>query len=88
MHESLVSSIPIPFEWAAKLNDEWTLHYSLIIGMDAKEDKIYILNPYGYEEILSFKDFFDRTSFNVYDNMPLFMKLVFDFGIFEKIQFL
>ena len=40
MYETLASGKPVPFEWAALYGDEWTLHYSLIIGADIPNDKI------------------------------------------------
>jgi len=84
VYDSLSNRIPVPFEWAAKSNNEWTLHYSLIIGIDVQEDKITIANPYGETEKINIKEFLDRTSFISYDNMPLFIKLGFAFGMFEK----
>jgi len=84
VYESLSKGVPVPFEWAAKLDGQWTLHYSLIIGIDIKNDKISILNPYGYEENISIKEFLDRTSFKSFENMPLFFKLAFAFDIFDK----
>lgn len=84
VYESLSNGIPVPVEWAAKYKDEWTLHYSLIIGMDIPNDKITIANPYGYIEEISLEDFINRTSFESYENMPIFLKLGFAFGIFEK----
>ena len=84
VYNSLSKGIPVPFEWAAKYENEWTLHYSLIIGIDIPNDKITIANPYGYIEELTIKDFIDGTSFESYNNMPLFMKLGFAYGIFEK----
>ena len=84
IYESLSSGMPVPLEWAAKYNDEWTLHYSLIIGIDIQNDKIIIANPYGYTEEITIKEFIDRTSFESYENMPIFLKLGFAFGIFEK----
>ena len=84
VHESLSKGIPVPFEWAAKYNDEWTLHYSLIIGIDIPNDLITIANPYGYIEEITIKEFIDRTSFESYENMPIYLKLGFAFGIFEK----
>ncbi len=84
VYDSLSKGIPVPFEWAAKFEGEWTLHYSLVIGMDIKNDKVTIANPYGYVEELTVKDFTDRTSFEAYEKMPLFLKLGFAFGIFEK----
>ena len=84
VYESLSNGIPVPVEWAAKYKDEWTLHYSLIIGMDIPNDKITIANPYGYIEEISLDEFINRTSFESYENMPIFLKLGFAFGIFEK----
>lgn len=84
VYESLERGIPVPFEWAAKFEDEWTLHYSLIIGMNIPNDSITILNPYGYKEEISIKELLNRTSFEAYENMPLFLKFGFAFGIFEK----
>ena len=81
---SLSKGIPVPFEWAAKYKGEWTLHYSLVIGIDIPNDKITIANPYGYIEEISIKEFINRTSFESFENMPAFLKLGFAFGIFEK----
>ena len=81
---SLSNGIPVPFEWAAKYEDEWTLHYSLIIGIDIPNDSIIIANPYGYIEKINIKEFINRTSFESYENMPIYLKLGFAFGIFEK----
>lgn len=84
VYNSLSNGIPVPFEWAALYGDEWTLHYSLIVGMDVQKDKITVLNPYGYQEELTIKDFLYRTSFNAYEKLPLYLNLGFGFGLFEK----
>ena len=84
VYESLSDGIPVPFEWAALYGDEWTLHYSLIVGADIPADKITVANPYGYFEEITVAELLDRTSFKAYENMPLFLKLGFAFGIFEK----
>lgn len=84
IYDTLKNGIPVPFEWAAKYNDMWTLHYSLITGIDIPNDKITILNPYGYEEVLTLKELVDRTSFKAYENMPIYLKLAFAFGVFER----
>ena len=84
VYESLSDGIPVPFEWAALYGDEWTLHYSLIIGADIPADKITVANPYGYFEEITVADLLDRTSFEAYEKMPLFLKFGFAFGIFEK----
>lgn len=84
VYDSLSMGIPVPFEWAAQYNGEWTLHYSLITGMDIPNDEITAANPYGYYETLSLNDFLERTGFEAYSDMPLYFKLAFAFGIFEK----
>ena len=84
MYDTLSSGKPVPFEWAALYGDEWTLHYSLIIGADIPNDKITVANPYGYYEELTLEELLNRTSFQSYENMPLFMKMGFAIGLFEK----
>ena len=84
IYENLSEGIPVPFEWAALYGDEWTLHYSLIIGADIPADKITVANPYGYYEELTIAELLNRTSFEAYEKMPLFLRLGFAFGIFEK----
>ena len=83
-YDILSAGIPVPFEWAAPYGDEWTLHYSLLTGMDIPNDRITVANPYGYYEELSVEDFLARTRFDAFEDMPLFLKLGFAFGIFEK----
>jgi hypothetical protein len=84
IYENLSDGIPVPFEWAALYGDDWTLHYSLIIGADIPADKITVANPYGYYEELTVAELLNRTSFEAYENLPIFLKLGFAFGIFEK----
>ena len=67
-----------------KNDGEWTLHYSLVTGMDIPNDKITVANPYGYIEEISVGEFLQRTSFEAYEKMPLFLKFGFAFGFFEK----
>ena len=84
MYNTLASGKPVPFEWAALYGDDWTLHYSLIIAADIPNDKITVANPYGYYEELTLEELLERTSFQAYENMPLFMKMGFAIGLFEK----
>ncbi len=84
VYENLSNGIPVPFEWAALYGDDWTLHYSLIIGADIPADKITVANPYGYYEELTVAELLNRTSFEAYEKMPLFLRLGFAFGVFEK----
>ena len=84
VYESLSNGVPAPFEWAALYEGKWTLHYSLIIGMDIKADKITVANPYGYYEEVTVAELLNRTSFEAYEKMPLFLKFGFALGIFEK----
>ncbi|MDE6660262.1 MAG: hypothetical protein K2J93_00370, partial [Anaeroplasmataceae bacterium] len=55
VYKSLADGIPVPFEWAAKYEDKWTLHYSLVIRLDIPNDTITVANPYGYIEYLTIK---------------------------------
>ena len=83
-YDNLANGVPVPFEWAAKNGDVWTLHYSLLVGMDIPNNKISVANPYGYVEEISVDEFLQRTSFEAYENMPLYFKLAFAIGMFEK----
>ncbi|SFQ49211.1 Peptidase_C39 like family protein [Butyrivibrio proteoclasticus] len=83
-YETLSEGIPVPFEWAAKYGDDWTLHYSLLIGMDIQNDNITVANPYGYIEEISVEEFLERTSFEAYDNMPFYFKMAFAIDLFDK----
>ena len=84
VYDSLSSGVPVPFEWAALYEDTWTLHYSLIIGLNVPSDIVIVANPYGYIEQISVDEFLDRTSFEAYEDMPLFLRFAFAFDIFEK----
>lgn len=84
VYDSLSSGFPVPFEWAALYENECTLHYSLITGMDIPNDKVIVANPYGYYEEISINEFLERTSFEAYSDMPFYFRLAFAFGIFEK----
>ncbi len=83
-YENLAEGIPVPFEWAARYGDVWTLHYSLLTGMDIPNDKVTAVNPYGYVEEISVEEFLRRTSFEAFENMPLYLRLAFAVGVFEK----
>ena len=84
VYDSLSRGMPVPFEWAALYENAWTLHYSLLVGADIPADRMTVANPYGYLEELSVSEFLARTRFDAYEPMPLFLKLGFAFGIFEK----
>ncbi len=84
MYDSLAAGMPVPFEWAALYGDQWTLHYSLIVGADIPNDKITVANSYGYYEEITVEELLSRTSFEAYEDMPLFMKMGFAIGLFEK----
>ena len=84
VYDTLSKGFPVPVEWAALYGDTWTLHYSLITGMDIPNDRITVANPYGYWEELTVEEFLERTRFDAFQKMPLFLKLGFAFGVFEK----
>lgn len=84
IYESLKKGNPVVIEWAAKYEEEWTLHFSVVTALDIKNDIVTIYNPYGYIENITIKEFISRTSFEAYSNMPIFLKFGFAFGAFGK----
>ena len=53
IYDSIKNNNPVAIEWAAKYEDEWTLHFSIISGLDLSNDKVTVYNPYGYIENIS-----------------------------------
>ena len=84
IHASLALTNPVAIEWAAQYENEWTLHFSVVSGLDIANDNVTIYNPYGYIENISLDEFISRTSFKAYKNMPFFLSFGFAFGAFEK----
>ena len=84
INDSLKKNRPVAVEFAAKFEDEWTLHWSIVTGMD--KDKIYLNNPYGYKEEISYSEFIGRTTFQSFENMPIFFHFGFAFGLFRKVE--
>ena len=84
IHDSLSSNNPVAIEWAAKYENEWTLHFSIVSGLDIKNDNVTVYNPYGYIENITLSEFILRTSFKAYKNLPLFLNFGFAFGAFDK----
>ena len=58
--------------------------YNNLNDTDIPNEKITVANPYGYYEELTLEELLNRTSFQSYENMPLFMKMGFAIGMFEK----
>lgn len=82
INESICNDLLVAVEFAAKFEDEWTLHWAIVTGMD--KEKIYINNPYGYKEEITYTEFINRTTFNAFENMPFFFHFGFAFGLFSK----
>ena len=84
IHLALSNNNPVAIEWAAKYEGEWTLHFSIVSGLDVKNDNVIIYNPYGYIENIGVSEFLSRTTFQSYSNIPLFLNFGFAFGAFHK----
>lgn len=84
IHDSLMRNNPVAIEWAAQYEGEWTLHFSVVSGLDLGHDSVTIYNPYGLIENIGLAEFVNRTSFEAYTNMPLFLNFGFAFGAFHK----
>lgn len=82
INKSLLSDKPVAVEWAARLDNEWTLHWSIVTGMD--QEHVYINNPYGYKEEITYDEFISRTTFKAFKNMHLGYQFGFAFGLFSK----
>ena len=84
IHNSLSKNNPVAIEWAAKYEGEWTLHFSVVTGLNIAGDAVKVYNPYGSIESISIDEFLGRISFKSYQNLPLFLNFGFAFGAFEK----
>ena len=84
IHGSLEKNNPVAIEWAAKYEEEWTLHFSIVTCLDICANQVTVYNPYGYIENLSVSDFLERTTFEAFESMPLFLNFGFAFGAFDK----
>ena len=84
IHRSLQANNPVAIEWAAKFEGEWTLHFSLVTSLDVLGNYVVVYNPYGLIEEISVNEFLDRTTFDAYENIPLFLNFGFAFGAFHK----
>jgi len=94
--DSLESGLPVVIFYSAK--DDWNephynTHYSVIYGIDMKNEIAKTSNPYGYLEELSFTELYDGLDFTSYKAMPFAFRLARKAGIvnsnnifvFEKI---
>jgi hypothetical protein len=81
---SLKDKNPVIVEWAAKYENEWTLHYSVVTSLDISNNNVTIYNPYGYIENIGVDEFINRTSFIAYEKMPGFLNFGFAYGSFDK----
>ena len=84
IYDSLKNNNPVAIEWAAKYENEWTLHFSVVSGLDLSQDKVAVYNPYGYIENIGTEEFLSRTTFDAYENLPLFLNFGFAYGAFHK----
>lgn len=84
IHDSLSKNNPVAIIWAAQYEKEWTLHFSIVSGLDIYSDQVTVYNPYGYMENIGVSEFLNRTTFKAYSNMPIFLNFGFAFGAFHK----
>ena len=84
VHDSLSAGNPVAIEWAALYEGQWTLHFSVVSGIDLGQGNVTVYNPYGYIESLAVETFISRTTFEAYKDIPFFLSFGFAFGAFEK----
>lgn len=87
IHASVERGMPVPISFAAidhTNRPNYSLHYSIVIGMGLERDVIDVSNVYGYEETYSVADFLAALKFENYVKMPLFIRFGVFFGMFDK----
>ena len=84
IHKSLEKDNPVAIEWAAPLEETWTLHFSIVSAMDLANDEITVYNPYGLIETLDVDTFISRTSFKAFKKMPIYVSFGLAFAAFHK----
>ncbi|WP_428769531.1 hypothetical protein V1L52_10725 [Treponema sp. HNW] len=85
IYSSLEKGFPVPIEFAAKNTDgKWTLHFALVNGVDFPNNRIFVLNPYGYEETYTIDNFIKATRYECYENMEWYFYAGFHIGLFNK----
>ena len=53
-------------------------------NLEGDASYLYVNNPYGYYEAVSYEDFIARTTFSAFEKMPLGYSFGFAFGLFSK----
>lgn len=87
IYNQLERGIPVP-AYFSTVNDwdkpNYDTHYSTVIGIDMKNNKIIIANAYGFREEVKIKDFLDSLKYENYDKKPIYLTLSTFFGIIKK----
>lgn len=88
LYEGLKNGYPVTIELAAQNKNEkpmkWTMHFCLVVACDLKQDRITVVNPYGYREYYTVEELIRATRYESYENMELGFRLGFLGGIFGK----
>jgi len=84
VYKQIKKGIPVPVELATRSGGKWTKSFALIYALDAENDEIMIANTFGEKETIYLSDFFARTSFRAYQNMPVWYAFGFAFGVYSR----
>jgi len=84
IYKQVKKGIPVPVELATKNGQKWVKNYALVYAIDAENDEIMLANSLGYKETVYLSDFFLRTSFRAYENMPVGYSFGFAFGVYSR----
>lgn len=87
IYKQINKGIPVPVELATRFEGKWTKSFAIIYALDAENDEIMLANVFGEKETIYLSDFFSRTSFRAYQNMPVSYSLGFAFGIYSRNTF-
>ena len=90
IYNSLADNMPVVACFAAEDKNlsadkqKWTLHFSVVTGIDMVNDKVTVNDAYGYTEDYSINDFLKATRFESYENMDFKLKLGIALGLFNE----
>ena len=85
IHSQLKSGIPVPllFGAANPYNPPYyDFHFSPVTGIDCNAGTVTVANAYGYVEVISFTDLFNRMAYKELEKYPIGLQ----FGIVYKTQ--
>jgi predicted double-glycine peptidase len=87
IYSQLEKGIPVPVYFST-INHwdkpNYDTHFSVVTGIDIREEKVIIANAYGFREKVNIKDFLDSMKYENYKKKPLYLAFSVFFEIIKK----